>query len=157
MRDPDLIAGDLLRGRRVEDTIGRFLPSEIVHRPHVHDADFEMPPIRLEVKSKLQPLADTWQLPEEVRDHAIVVDEQSLRRAVVHPLAVSTWWVLYDGPNDTWHLAHISLLASLVRWRRRRHGRSKLIFDLREIPVVQKEELWQEVLQQWKAKPWLAS
>jgi hypothetical protein len=149
-RTPEQIARDVALGKWIEAQLARHLPDVFVANPDGLGADWELPVCRIEVKTKLQPLSDAWDVPDV--EHHVVVDELSFRRSVHQ--GGPTWWVIHDVTTGKWHLAHICVLACLPRHRRIRNGRGKLLFDLRDIPSYPVSKLWAQIRKEMEEKPW---
>lgn len=166
-RPPGAGTADFGAAREYELKVGQLLgPYRIDNLDSPDRMDFWVPAVFLDVKERRQPIGARWPIPESwAREDTFIIDELSLRRAMLH--APSAYFWLHTCDDDRVHLARVDeiLCAERVRVDRETSpGRSKgkwlvSLSDFRDI-TAEVDNVLQIILQdqiemKWKQSPLL--
>lgn len=155
--------GDFANARFNEELVGSWLPeTKEGFLTSTTKMDWVVEGISIDVKEKNQPLSKKWPLPGCEAEDAFIVDELSIRRAMLHfPRA---YFVLHDGPGERWFLARLDEVAcgshiTLDRVGPTGVAKGKWVCDLHNFRHIENPEadLWNTILEDQIAKPWAKS
>lgn len=127
---------DLEQSREFEEEVLRHLPQHTIARTDsTTELDFYLPGVYLECKEKRQKLTKRWLLSDAEEGDLFILDELSLRKALVH--APYSWFLLRDVPGGCrLFLASAMEVAVAEKVRRNRVGKGKLILELRQFRQI---------------------
>lgn len=155
---------DFSNARANEELVGSWLPdTKVGNLNSTTKMDWVVEDISIDVKEKNQLLTDRWALPNCKKEDAFIIDELSIRRAMLHfPKA---YFILHDVPGgDRWFLARIDEVVcgnhlTLDRVGPTGVAKGKWVCDLRNFRRIHKpeEDLWEIILEDQKKKPWTMS
>lgn len=120
-RPPGSRANDHANSKEFEAVVGEALGTFKIDQTSANDRlDFWVPGCFVEVKEKRQPISNKWPLPDCPVEDAFILDELTVRRAMLQYPFV--WFVLRDVPGDRIFLASIAEIICADRVRVNRVG-----------------------------------
>lgn len=129
-RPPGSSQADLQASKEYEQHVRQHLPDAIIDQTSSTDKlDFWHPGWVADIKEKRQPLTNRWRvLPDVPEQDLFVLDELSLRKALVH--GMKSYFIIRDVPCGRVFLAAAWEVACSDKVRRQRGGKGKIILDL---------------------------